>query len=167
MATPQVHHVICLGVGTVSFASFVNQHIVKLFIFLSRRSVGGVLFGYLFECCIVLQVEQVLTIARCSLNFVAVVFGKDLHCQLQSAHLPCLRRTAEPQTGRRPEHVARFEACMGSAHEVRTRSFTQLLAPEMIGCLIVASWSVDSKGLRLASRKSLAKSAAVVARCAG
>ena len=123
--------------------------------------------GTFFECCIVLQVEQVLTIARCSLNFVAVVFGKDLHCQLQSAHLHCLRRTAEHQTGRRPEHVARFDTCMGSAHEVRTRSFTQSLALEMIGCLIVASWSVDSKGLRLAPGKSLAKSAAVVARCAG
>ena len=90
--------------------------------------------------------------------------GPPLHSQLQSPHTPCLRRTAEPQTGGRPEHVAPFETCMGSAHEVRTRSFTQPLAPEMVGCHIVASWRVDPGGLRLASRERLAKSAAVVAR---
>ena len=101
-----------------------------------------------------LKAEQVLTVGP-------------LHSQLQSPHTPCLCRHAEPQTGGRPEHVAPFETCMGSAHEVRTRCFTQLLAQEMVGCLIVASWRVDPGGLRLASGENLAKSAAVVARCAG
>ena len=52
-------------------------------------------------------------------------------------------------------HVAPFETCMGSAHEVRTRSFTQPFAPEMVGCLIVASWRVDPGGVRLASGECL------------
>ena len=113
-----------------------------------------------------LQAEQVLTIARCSLNFVAVTFGKDLlftaSYRHTHTHTLCLRRTAEKQAEGRPEHVA----CMGSAHEVRTRSFTQPLAPEMVGCLVVVSWRVDPGGLRLASRERLEKSAAVVARWA-
>ena len=37
------------------------------------------------------------------------------------------------------------------------RSFTQPLAPEMVGYPIVASWSVDLGGLRLASNERLAK----------
>ena len=46
---------------------------------------------------------------------------------------------------------------VGSAHAVGARSFTQPLAPEMVGYPIVASWSVDLGGLRLASNERLAK----------
>ena len=113
-----------------------------------------------------LQAEQVLTIARCSLDFVAVAFGKDLlFTGSYSHHIPLVFAGLQSsQTGGRPEHVAPFKTCMGSAHEVRTRSFTQPLAPEMVGCPIVASWRVDPGGLRLVSTERLAKSAAVVAR---
>ena len=40
VVTLQVNYVVCFGVGTVSSASFVNQHIVQLFTFPARRSEG-------------------------------------------------------------------------------------------------------------------------------
>ena len=43
----QVNYVVCFGVGTVSSASFVNQHIVQLLTFPARRS-EGVTFSAVF-----------------------------------------------------------------------------------------------------------------------
>ena len=45
VVTPQVNHGVCLGVGTVSSASFVNYHVVQLFMFPARRSEGVLFFG--------------------------------------------------------------------------------------------------------------------------
>ena len=111
---------------------------------------------YVDEAC---KRSKFLQIARCSFDFVAVAFGKDLlFTGSYSHHIPLVFAGLQsPQTGGRPVHVAPLKTCMRSAHEVRTRSFTQPLAPEMVGCPIVASWRVDPGGLRLVSTNAWQK----------
>ena len=45
VVTPQVHRVVCLCIGTISSASFVNQQVVQLLVFHTGRSEDSLLVG--------------------------------------------------------------------------------------------------------------------------
>ena len=69
-----------LGIGTVSSASFVNEHTVKLFIFHTRRSEGGLLFGYFFEC----RVERHIVLTNHPLFHPDAKIVGLVHCMLSN-----------------------------------------------------------------------------------
>ena len=72
-------HVSCVSASVQYLSvSFVNQHVVKLFIFPAHRSEGGVLFGYFFERCI----ERCTVLKHQPLFHPDATFVGFLHCML-------------------------------------------------------------------------------------